>query len=125
MLVSRFQNMRMSCPVQGTQQFSSVCDCTSLCPVSAYIKAVTCVHAHADEEPWCGVRKMLDEAWYIDSNLEEAMGRVFARQTGNGAPPEEVQRRIDTNDRPNALQISATKERAHLVIPALPLCSKT
>lgn len=70
------------------------------------------------------MRKMLDEAWYIDSDLEEAMERVFVRQTGNGAPPEVAQSRIDTNDRPNALQISATKERAHLVIPALPLCGK-
>ena len=60
----------------------------------------------------------------MDSDLEEAMARVFERQTGNGAPPEVAQRRIDTNDRPNALQISATKDRAHLVIPALPLCKK-
>lgn len=77
----------------------------------------------ADEEPWSGIKDIVDETWYIDSDIDAAMERVLARQTGNGAPPEVAQRRVATNDRPNALQISATRERAHLVIPFLPLCS--
>ena len=66
----------------------------------------------------------MHESWYVDSDIEEAMERVYARQTGNGVPPEVARKRIDTNDRLNALQISATKERATLVIPALPLCTE-
>ena len=75
-----------------------------------------------DEEPWRAMKDIVNESWYIDSDVEEAMERVYARQTGNGVPPEVARKRIDTNDRLNALQISATKERATLVIPALPLC---
>lgn len=82
------------------------------------------LYTSADEEPWCSIRNMLDEAWYVDSDLDVAMERVLARQTGNGAAEEVARRRIDTNDRPNALQISATRKRAQLIIPALPLCSK-
>ena len=84
------------------------------------IAIFNCVHA-PDEEPWCGIRQIVDETWYIDSDTEAAMERVFARQTGNGATPEVARRRVETNDRLNAMQISATKDRAHLVIPALPL----
>ena len=77
-----------------------------------------------DEEPWRGIKDIVDESWYVDSDVEEAMERVYARQTRNGVPPEVARKRIDTNDRLNALQISATRERATLVIPALPLCTK-
>jgi hypothetical protein len=81
---------------------------------------IDCVNV-PDEEPWCGIRQIVNETWYIDSDTEEAMERVFARQTGNGAPPDVARRRVETNDRLNAMQISASKGRAHLVIPALPL----
>ena len=78
----------------------------------------------SDEEPWRRIKAIVNESWYIDSDVEEAMERVCARQTGNGSPPEVARKRVDTNDRLNALQISATKERATLVIPALPLCTE-
>ncbi|CAK0784266.1 hypothetical protein CVIRNUC_007470 [Coccomyxa viridis] len=77
-----------------------------------------------DEEPWRGIKDIVNESWYVDSDVEEAMERVYSRQIGNGVPPEVARKRIDTNDRLNALQISATKERATLVIPALPLCTE-
>jgi hypothetical protein len=49
------------------------------------------------------------------------MTRVFARQTRNGAAPDVARRRVDTNDRPNALQINATKGNADYILPHLPL----
>ncbi|KAL4458654.1 hypothetical protein ABPG75_013519 [Micractinium tetrahymenae] len=36
-------------------------------------------------EPWWRLAELLDDSWYIDCCLEEAMGRVFARQVGAAA----------------------------------------
>lgn len=63
----------------------------------------------------------MDETWFVDCDVEVAMQRVFQRQTGNGLSPDVARRRIDTNDRPNALQINATRRNAGLILPDLPL----
>jgi hypothetical protein len=54
-----------------------------------------------DEQPWLQLRELLDDAWFCDTPLDEAMGRVFERQTAIGVPPEVSRVRIATNDRPN------------------------
>ncbi|KAL4429348.1 hypothetical protein ABPG77_005122 [Micractinium sp. CCAP 211/92] len=75
-------------------------------------------------EPWWQLQELLDDTWYIDCCLEEAMGRVFARQTGNGLAAEVSRWRIAANDRPNAEQIETTRCRAALVVPGnLPLAA--
>lgn len=73
-----------------------------------------------EEGPWVELRSLLDEAWYVDCCLEEAMGRVFQRQTGIGLTPDESRQRIAGNDRPNAELIARTKGRASLLVPSLP-----
>ncbi len=40
-----------------------------------------------DIEPWKRLRAVFDEAWYIDVDIDEAMRRLFRRQTRNGDPP--------------------------------------
>lgn len=49
------------------------------------------------------------------------MARVYARQTGHGVAPEVSRRRVAANDRPNALQVLSSAERASLLVPHLPL----
>ena len=63
----------------------------------------------------------MDETWYVDCDVPTAMQRVLARQVANGAAPEEARKRVETNDRPNALQIVSSRHRAQLVLPQLPL----
>ena len=70
-----------------------------------------------DIEPWN--RLIFNETWFIDCDIEESMKRVYTRQTRNGVPPRESRHRIETNDRPNALQIQQTAERAHVCVPSL------
>eukprot|EP00192_Tetraselmis_astigmatica_P018530 CAMPEP_0117667392 /NCGR_PEP_ID=MMETSP0804-20121206/10937_1 /TAXON_ID=1074897 /ORGANISM="Tetraselmis astigmatica, Strain CCMP880" /LENGTH=235 /DNA_ID=CAMNT_0005475105 /DNA_START=308 /DNA_END=1016 /DNA_ORIENTATION=- len=74
-----------------------------------------------DIAPWDSLVHVFDETWYVDTSVDEAMRRIFKRQTSIGLEPHESQTRIDTNDRPNALLVYDTKGRADLVIPPLPL----
>lgn len=75
----------------------------------------------ADVAPWKDIRGLVDETWYVDCNVDKAMRRVLQRQIGNGAPAEVARERVTTNDLPNARQIATTKQRADLILPALPL----
>lgn len=34
----------------------------------------------ADEEPWSQVKAHLDEAWFVDADVDAALDRVIARQ---------------------------------------------
>jgi pantothenate kinase len=79
-----------------------------------------------DEEPWRRLwreeneKKILDDSWYVDCDLDVAMQRVFERQTGNGVAAEVSRGRIQGNDRPNGELIETTKQRATVVVPSLP-----
>lgn len=72
-----------------------------------------------DMEPWNRLRYVFNETCFIDCDIDEAMRRVYNRQTRNGATPRESRHRIETNDRPNALQIQETAEAAHVLVPSL------
>jgi pantothenate kinase len=69
------------------------------------------------------LRDLFDERWFIDVDLDVAMERVKARQVGNGAPLEVAEKRVATNDRPNAELILGTRSRADLIVPSLPFHS--
>ena len=38
---------------------------------------ITCL---ADEEPWRQVKGMVDESWFVDTDLDAALERVVQRQ---------------------------------------------
>ncbi len=85
------------------------------------MQAAALVAGCADEKPWCEIRALVDEAWFVDCNVDAAMERVLARQTANGAAPALASKRVETNDRPNALLIMQSRRNAHVVLPDLPL----
>ncbi|PSC71182.1 uridine kinase [Micractinium conductrix] len=84
-------------------------------------------------EPWWRLGELWDDTWYVDCCVDEAMRRVFRRQTGNGVAAQTSRWRIAANDRqvwggwgavlegwdegPNAEQIATTRGRAALVVP--------
>lgn len=72
-------------------------------------------------EPWRQLRSVLDESWFIDCDLDDAMQRVYGRQVAIGLRPEVSRERIRSNDRPNAELIAQTSAHADLVVPSLPL----
>jgi pantothenate kinase len=76
-------------------------------------------------EPWAQLaQRVFDDTWFVECEVDEAMTRVFERQTGHGVAAEVSQRRIATNDRPNARQIMLTKHRAKILVPSLPFCKR-
>eukprot|EP00882_Tetradesmus_deserticola_P021737 GHRQ01023534.1.p1 GENE.GHRQ01023534.1~~GHRQ01023534.1.p1 ORF type:complete len:306 (+),score=75.56 GHRQ01023534.1:124-1041(+) len=69
-------------------------------------------------EPWMQLRKLFDDAWFVDCPVDLAMQRVFERQVAIGLAPEVSLERIEGNDRPNALQVNASKGAARLLVPS-------
>ena len=74
---------------------------------------------HADEAPWSKLLLLLDDSWYIDCPIEVAMQRVIERHVSTGRVLEAAQKRVATNDRPNAELIHGTRGRARLKVPSL------
>ena len=96
-------------------QHSTQCPSTFLRP---------CCPPAQGAEPWWQLRELLDEAWFVHCDVEEAMRRVYARQTGHGVAPEVSRWRVAANDRPNAEQVHTTARHATLLVPTLPLGGK-
>ena len=72
-----------------------------------------------DGEGWGEVKGLLDESWFVECGLEEAMERVVRRQIkdGMGGGEEEVRARVASNDRVNAELVKETQGRADFVVP--------
>eukprot|EP00741_Cyanophora_paradoxa_P021419 tig00021352_g20677.t1 len=75
-----------------------------------------------DEPHWRDIGPLVDDTWYIDVDVDAAMERVVRRHMAAwGVDEGRARARADSNDRPNALLIAATKPRASTVVPSLPL----
>lgn len=71
-----------------------------------------------DDQPWCELRQLFDDCWFVDVDIDSAMQRVFERQTAIGVAPEQSRVRIATNDRPNGELVNATRHNAQVVVPS-------
>ncbi|CAG9464595.1 unnamed protein product [Pedinophyceae sp. YPF-701] len=71
--------------------------------------------------PWGSIRGLLDLSFFIDVDVDKAMSRVIGRQVAMGIPVAVSKQRIANNDRPNALTVVATRHRADIIAPSLPL----
>jgi pantothenate kinase len=72
-----------------------------------------------DAAPWKQLRDVFDETWYIDCDVDEAMRRVYNRMTRNGRLPRDARHRIESNDRPNAMEVLNTACDADMMLPSL------
>eukprot|EP01025_Chloroclados_australasicus_P038479 TRINITY_DN3965_c0_g1_i2.p1 TRINITY_DN3965_c0_g1~~TRINITY_DN3965_c0_g1_i2.p1 ORF type:complete len:301 (+),score=20.40 TRINITY_DN3965_c0_g1_i2:139-1041(+) len=70
-------------------------------------------------EPWNQLKTLFDESWFVNCPLDEAMDRLFKRQTGNGVPVEISNKRISGNDRLNGELILDTQFMADVIIPTV------
>ena len=75
---------------------------------------------HAADPPWSELLPLFDDTWFIDCDLDTAMGRVLERQVADGRDAQVAARRIASNDRPNAELIAQTKALARVVVPSRP-----
>ena len=95
------------------------------CPISGFISITLRIvfvegnYVLLDESPWNELQlELLDDTWFVEVDLDEAMTRVYNRQVGNGRDPEIVKGRIAGNDRPNAELVEACKRNAKVVVPS-------
>lgn len=69
-----------------------------------------------DEGPWGQLKALFDESWMLEVDVDTAMANVLRRQVGNGAEPAAAAERVQSNDRPNALLVAASRPRADVII---------
>ncbi|WP_158879408.1 nucleoside/nucleotide kinase family protein [Amycolatopsis anabasis] len=74
-----------------------------------------------DEEPWHGVRPLLDEVWFLAPDEPERLERLVTRHRRYGRSLVEAQQRALGSDQRNADLIVATASRADLVLENMPL----
>ena len=72
------------------------------------------------EEPWRRLRDepLLDESWFVDVSVDDAMRRIERRHVAVGRSPAEARERVDANDRPNGELVARHKDRADVLVPS-------
>lgn len=65
---------------------------------------------------WARVRPQLDEAWYVDMDEDVRLRWLIARHVEFGKTPEEARAWVMRSDQANAAAVTATRERADLVV---------
>ncbi|WP_369816283.1 nucleoside/nucleotide kinase family protein [Agromyces sp. Soil535] len=70
----------------------------------------------SDVEPWQGVRDLLDEAWFCDTDDDERMHRLVRRHTEFGRSIEAARAWATEVDGANARGIAPARERADVVV---------
>lgn len=73
-----------------------------------------------DDAPWTGVRALLDEAWFVELDPAVRVERLVERHVRFGRTPGEAHAWVMRSDEANARLIDGTRDRADLVVRALP-----
>ncbi|MEV1145212.1 nucleoside/nucleotide kinase family protein [Micromonospora sp. NPDC049799] len=66
--------------------------------------------------PWEEIRPLLHEAWFLDLDVELRLRRLTARHEAYGRSPEDARQWARGTDEANAALVTATAERADLVV---------
>lgn len=74
------------------------------------------------DEPWAGVRPLLDECWYADVDEATRLRWLIRRHIHFGKTPEAAHAWVHRSDQANAAVVAATRDRADLIVqlPAPP-----
>jgi pantothenate kinase len=65
---------------------------------------------------WPQVRALMDEVWYVDLDEAERVRRLVDRHVRFGKSPEQAKAWVHRLDQANAALVSATRDRADLVV---------
>jgi len=71
-----------------------------------------------DEGHWAGVQEQLDAVWFIDIDDDVRRARLVARHVRYGRTKAEALAWVMRSDEPNAALVSASRERADLILAA-------
>ena len=72
------------------------------------------------EGPWRALLDdaLLDESWFVDVSVDDAMRRIEKRHVAVGRSLEDARARADANDRPNGELVARHKGRADVLVPS-------
>jgi pantothenate kinase len=73
-----------------------------------------------DAEPWAGIRRLLDEVWYLDPDEQERVAWLIARHESFGESAAQARVHALGSDQRNAELVAATMTRADLVLHKIP-----
>lgn len=65
---------------------------------------------------FAGVRKLLDECWWVDLDDDVRRQRLVARHVSHGRTRADAERWVEHTDEPNARLVEQTRDRADLVV---------
>jgi pantothenate kinase len=68
------------------------------------------------DEPWGAVRRLLDDAWFLDLDAETRMRRLTDRHIAYGRDPAQAAARARGTDEVNAALVATTAHRADLIV---------
>jgi pantothenate kinase len=68
------------------------------------------------EAPWCQVREVVDEIWYLDVPQDLRWARLLARHMQFGRTRQQAQDWIASTDEPNAVRIAQCRQQADVLI---------
>lgn len=68
------------------------------------------------DEPWSGVKAMLDEAWYVDHDAADRVPQLIARHVEFGKAPDHAREWVLRTDEANARLVASSAVRADLAI---------
>jgi pantothenate kinase len=66
--------------------------------------------------PWDQCRQYLDEAWFLDVDIDTILPRLHERHLKGGRTPEAAKTKMESTDLPNARLIETTRKFAHKLI---------
>ncbi|WP_079166152.1 nucleoside/nucleotide kinase family protein [Streptomyces oceani] len=69
-----------------------------------------------DEEPWSGVRQLLDEVWYVQLDDVERVRRLVDRHEHFGRSRPAAERWVRESDEANARRVVGSRHRSDLVV---------
>jgi pantothenate kinase len=68
------------------------------------------------DEPWAGVRPLLDECWYADLDEATRLRWLIQRHVEHGKTPQAAREWVHRSDEANAAVVVATRSRADVVV---------
>lgn len=74
-----------------------------------------------DDAPWCDIRVLLDESWFISIDREQRRQQLLTRHLAYGRSREAALAWIDHTDEPNAHRIAACSAKADCLLKLPPL----
>ncbi|MDD2881388.1 MAG: nucleoside/nucleotide kinase family protein [Rhodoferax sp.] len=70
-----------------------------------------------DDAPWCQVREVVDDSWFLEVPDELRQARLLARHMQFGRSEQQALDWIASTDEPNAVRIAQTRKHASLCMP--------